>query len=102
MESEKSEFASLPSISEYRSHQFPVNLGARANSGLIKYRASCFSTAPLHSYIIRNAKKWCRSKMAIPEDAAITAYVVSPFNISSAIHFSGQVPTLRIFPTLPS
>ena len=43
-----------------------------------------------YSYIIRNAKKWCTSKMAIPEDAAITAYVVSRFSVSSIFRFSAR------------
>lgn len=66
---------------------------ACVNSVLIKHRAPVVVFFPLHSYIIRNAKKWCKTKMAIPEDTAITAYVVSLFNISS-----GWALTLRNSP----
>jgi len=94
MESGKSEFSPLPFILNVVAHQFPANPGeldgARAcdlGADLIPGGIVFF---PLYSYIIRNAKKWCTSRMAIPEDAAITAYVVSRFNISSTFRFSVQ------------
>lgn len=73
-------------------HQFPVNPGElgglRACELGTDQMPAGFIFFPLCSYIIRNAKKWCTSKIAIPEDAAITAYVVSWFNTSSTFRFS--------------
>jgi hypothetical protein len=74
-------------------HRFPANPGkwmvcTHASSVLIKCRVPHLAFFSLHSYIIRNAKKWRASKMAIPEDSAITAYVVSSVNIPSAFWFS--------------
>ena len=56
---------------------------------------------PLYSYIIRNAKKWCTSKIATPEDAAIAAYVVSYPDISFTFRLSTRPDTdAETFPPL--
>jgi len=67
---------------------------------LIKYRPVFpFSD---YSYIIRNAKKWCTSKIALREDASITAYVVSYLDISFTVRLSARSGTdvERLLPSL--